>query len=233
MSFFKREPKKTWVDELSDAQLKGRSQGGYIPVSEGLIEESDKAYGADYQSFAFTSLIPTYRGHVARFIYLHSSARAMFLLEQESGLSPIAPSQVFGAVSADFLEMLDVAIDETHTDLLILSEANRDADFELGNRDVVLARAAQVESDVSYHSLWRYRARLMRLHLSQTGRERFLAHRRAMIALRSVGLFRDGQVGPLALDMFPSLARRTAELIARREALAWRPERDGDCVIDL
>lgn len=231
MSFFKQEPEKTWFEKLSEAQLNGRSQAGYLPVAESLIEESDKAYGAEYQSNAFTSLIPSFRGAVSQLIYLHSSAKAMFLLEQESGLSPIAPSQVFGAVSAEFLEMLDAAIDETHTDLLILSGANRDID--LGSRGAVLARAAEVEHDDYYHSLWRYRARLLRLHLSQGGRERFLAYRRATIALHSVGLFRESQVGPLALDMFPSLARRADELIARRGALAWRPERDGDCVIDL
>lgn len=229
MSFFKQEPEKTWFEKLSEAQLNGRSQAGYLPVAESLIEESDKAYGAEYESRAFTSLIPTYRGRVSPFIYLHSSAKVMFLLEQESGFSPMAPSQVFGSVSAEFLEMLDAAIDETHTDLLILAGVNRGED--LGSRDAALARAAEVEREDGRHSLWRYQARLLRLHLSQGGRERFLAYRRAMGALHSVGLFHEGKVGPLALDMFPSLARRTDELVARREALAWRPEGEGDRVV--
>lgn len=228
------EPDTTWFENLSEAQMKDRSKAAYFPVPEKLLKGSNAAFEGEYKSFAFTSLITTYRRLVSPIIYLHSSAKAMFLVEGECGghHATIGPSQVFGVVSADLLQILDAAIDDTHTDLLILSDRSA-SDFDLDDRDAVLARAAGIEGGDYYHSLSRYHARLLRKHLSDGGRARFLAFRRAVIALRSIGLFHEDQVGPLALDMFPSLARRMDDLITRREALAWRPESEGDRVVDL
>lgn len=230
--FGKKEPEKAWFEKLSEGQMRDRAKGAYVPVSEELLEGSDAAFEGQYKSFAFTSLITTYRRVVSPIIYLHSSAKAMFLVEQECGGLHKGPSHVFGVVSADLLDVLDAAIDDIHTDLLILSDRNAFAFGNFDERGAVLAHASEVEVG-DYHSLSRYHARLLREHLSEGGRTRFFAFRRAIMALGSIGLFHEGEIGPLALDMFPSLARRTDELIARREALAWRPESEGDRLIDL
>lgn len=226
LGFGKEEPDKAWFEKASEAQMRGRAKGAYIPVADELLESSDAAFEGQYKSFAFASLITTYRRLVSPIIYLHSSAKAMFLIEQECGGLHKGPSHVFGIVSADLLEVLDAAIDDIHTDLLILSDRDAFAFGDLDDRGAVLANAAEVEAG-DYHSLSRYHARLIREHLSEGGRTRFLAFCRAIVALRPIGLFHEGQVGPLALDMFPSLGRRTDELIARREALTWRLESEG------
>jgi len=216
---------KTEFDLARENQINCRQMGAYFPIPDELLEASDAAFEGDYKSTAFARLIPTFHKLISPIAYLHSSAKAVFLFDLE--YRRVSPSEAFEAVSRSFFEIIDASIDDISTDLLILSVGGTGGGFDFD----FLAEVS--ENDVSRHSLVRYHARLLREHLSNGGRGRLTAFRRAITAIKGTGLFLEDEVAPLALDFFPSLARREDELLERREALTWRPEEDGNRVVDL
>jgi hypothetical protein len=215
----------------AELKMNGRRDDQYHPVSPKAFDQSELDYAAEYRSRGFSSMLPNYREARATIIYLHSSAKLMYLAYQGCGMQ-VGPSEVFAGVSRDHLELLDAAIADTPNDLLILTCRNP-RDFDLDDHEEALRNAAEIQNDDHHHSLHRYHGRLLIEHLSSGGRARLLAFRRAMAALDDIDLFHEGGVGPLALDFFPSLFARADELVARDEALAWRPEEDGNRVVTL
>ncbi len=157
---------------------------------------------------------------------------AVTWIEQMKSGYPRTPSDMLLAVSKDAMDILDAAVSEIPSDLLVVSQGTM-PDFDLTDLDEALSYAAAVEGDESFHSLARYHARLMREHLSEAGRTHLIAFRQAMAAVDAVGLFDGEKVSEIALEVFPSLEARKEELEARRLALSWRPERGEDRVVEL
>jgi hypothetical protein len=216
------------------AQLNNRSMEDFIPVSDYSIDRSREAYEATYRSMGFQSFIAGFQHRAAPVIYLHAAARATFLLDCERGNGPVGPSETFNHVSQEWLELLDAAIADIPTDLLVLIAADKTISFlsrELQSArtgEAIVRIASDEERDDWRHSLIRLGCRLLRDHCKTQDRASFLAFRRAVLSLDGIGLFENDAVSPLALDFFPSLAMREHELLDRRNALKWHPESPGD-----
>jgi hypothetical protein len=211
------------------SQLINHPMDPFFPVSDYAIDRSRNAYKATYHSMGFQSFIAGFQQRAAPIIYLHAAARAMFLLECEQGGGPVGPSETFNHVSDELLQLLDAAIAEIPTDLLVLIEAGHTITFltrELQTARIggaIIKIAADEERDESRHSLIRLGCRLLRTHCETRDQAGFLALRRAVLAIDGIGLFENDAVSPLALDFFPSLAMREHELLDRRNALKWHP----------
>ena len=215
-------------------QMQGRKMGEFSPVSEAIILKSNQLFDTDCRSLMLQIRLDAARSYAVPIIQLHASARASFLFECENPYSHIGPSEVFNNVSETLLELLDITVADTPTDILILCPFGmvwRHQDSQ--TVEAVLKEVDECESNEHYHSLVRYEARLLRSHFSKLDKVGFLIFRRSLLLLRSIGLFTDECVSPLALDLFPSLAPRESELIERRKALEWRPETPDDRVIAL
>jgi hypothetical protein len=216
------------------SQLNDRSMDAFYPVNDYVIDRSHDAYKATYRSIGFQSFIAGFQHRAAPVIYLHAAARAMFLLDCENGSAPVGPSQTFNHVSEELLELLDAAIADIPTDLLVLMAADNTISFLIRELratrigEAIIKIAADEERDESRHSLIRRGCRFLRAHCEARDQAGFLAFRRAVLALDGIGLFENDAVSPLALDFFPSLAMREHELLDRRNALKWRPESPKD-----
>jgi hypothetical protein len=149
-----------------------------------------------------------------------------------------SPSHLFNDISEYFLELNNAAVAGTPTDLLVLIDAESGGyitrDFRSVKTRLQLINEAIDEEKKNYlDSLHCLTYRLLRIHFEGLDEAGFLAFRRAILTLDSIGLFYDGEVSPFAIDCFPCLATREKELIERRAALKWRPERPEDPVVKV
>ncbi|PKQ01542.1 MAG: hypothetical protein CVT73_22915 [Alphaproteobacteria bacterium HGW-Alphaproteobacteria-12] len=133
---------------------------------------------------------------------------------------------------------MDAALEQSPSDLLLLLDGlPRPDTWHLGS-GFLAALLQEAESD-GMHSLYRYAHALLRERLGNASGADFLALKSACRVLLSTGVMVEDtkaesstkMVHPVVLDVFPSIANRETELLARDIALRWRPETESDPVV--
>ena len=101
-------------------QMHGRKMLEFFPVSETAISKSNQLLDAGCRSLMFQFRLDSDRSYVVPIIQLHATTRANLLFDCENSYSAVSPSEVYNNISETLLELLDIAIDDTPTDILIL-----------------------------------------------------------------------------------------------------------------